>query len=165
MTTAPNGPNPPTIVNERAGRRNVVFAAGMALLLFAIISPMLREDPLDTGTQVALGALVVVALGTAGLWAYLARNPRCLVVTDDEIHLEPPIGTAAARSITRPSGGLRLAKEGSVTSKTLILSSLNGGGRIPLHFMDRQEIVDACYAHGWAFGEPGERELGESITR
>lgn len=147
-------PDRPTVVAERAGRRNLTFAAGIALVGFAIVAPMLRDGPIDTGTQIAIGALIVVPLGAAGLWAHLAANPTSLVVGDDEIRLDPPGTNPERRRIPRSSGGLRLAREGSVRSKTLMLSSLDGEHRIPLHFMDHQEIVDACYAHGWDFGEP-----------
>lgn len=149
MTTAVQ----PTIVEERAGRRNGGFAAVLALLVFAVVSPMIRSEPIETGTQIAIGALAVVALGTAGLWVYLVRNPTSLVVADDEIRLEPDGPDPERRRIPRSAGSLRIAKEGSVRSKTLVLSSLDRQHRLPLHFMDQQEIVDACYAHGWDFGD------------
>ena len=145
---------PPTIVRERVGRRNTSFALGIAVLVLAIATPIVRNDTLDASTQIAMAALLVVALGTSGLWAYVVRHPTSLIIGDDEIRTDPPGANPELRCITRPFDGLRLAKEGSVRSKTLVLSSLTGQGRIPLYFMDRQAIVDACYAHGWTFGEP-----------
>ena len=43
--------------------------------------------PLDVGTQCSGMRTVIafVALGTAGLWVYLVRNPTSLVVADDTI--------------------------------------------------------------------------------
>ena len=142
----------PTVVAERAGRRNLGFAAGLALLALAIVSPMLRTEPIESGTQIAIGALILVALGIIGLWVYTIRNPTSLVIADDEIRLEPGGLEPERRRIPRSAGSLRIAKEGSLRSKTLVLSTLDREHRLPLHFMDRQEIVDACYDHGWDFG-------------
>ena len=76
-----------------------------------------------------------------------------LARSDDEIRLEPGGLEPERRRIPRSAGSLRIAKEGSLRSKTLVLSSLDREHRLPLHFMDRQEIVDACYDHGWDFGD------------
>jgi len=153
------GASRPTIVEERAARRNVGFGLVLALLAYAVVSPMLRDGPLDTGTQIAVVALALVTLAGAALWWHLARHPTSLVVTDDEIRLIPDGRRPELRRIPRSAGSLRLAKEGSVRSKTLTLSSLDGEHRLPLNFMDRRDIVDACFEHGWDFGEalPDER--------
>ena len=67
----------PTVVAERAGRRNLGFASGLALLALAILSPMLRTEPIETGTQIAIGALIQIAPPLEGAGA---DRPNALIL-------------------------------------------------------------------------------------
>jgi hypothetical protein len=146
-------PQHPTVIEQRAGKRDALFGIIIAVLVLALASPFLRDSELDLSTEIALGALALVALGMIGFWVLIRRHPSSLVVDDTEIKLVTHGSFDDRRRIERSSGALRLAYIGSARSRTLVLSSLHGDGQIPLHFFDRQDVLDACYAHGWDFGE------------
>lgn len=145
--------SPPTIVEERAAKRDGGFAIVVALLAFAVISPLARSGPVDGGTRVAVGALAVIALATIAYWVWTRRHPTTLVIDDDEIRLLRDGIDDDRRLLRRSDGPLRLASVGSARARTLVLSSRSGPGQIPLRYLDRDEVLDACHDHGWDLGD------------
>ena len=142
----------PTIIDERGRRRDGGFAALTALVVAAIASPFFRDGSIDTSTVVALVVLTAIALAIAAYWIWLIRNPISLIVTDNAITLGARGPNGTERSIQRGDGAVRIRVIGGVRARTVVLVSERGDTTLPLQYLDREEVLDACHEHGWSFG-------------
>jgi hypothetical protein len=143
----------PLIVKERTGRTNALFGFIGLLIGLALVRG-------HFGAETTKGRIVmwVVMGGFFVLWVvawiYVARRPARLEITHDAIVLAHR-GGMRTQSMPRTTGTLYIRLGGGRHPQAILRTDDSNEGFFVWMF-DRDELVRACVASGWHFGQPSD---------